>query len=49
MTSFDFIRNAPNLNNFYIGAADISTSTTDDGGTTKTTRSVKYSSDIDKK
>jgi hypothetical protein len=50
MTSFDFIRNAPNLNNFYIGAADISTSTTDDGsGVTKTSRSVKYSSDIDKK
>lgn len=50
MGSFDFIRNAPNLNNFYIGAADISTSTTDDGsGVTKTSRSVKYSSDIDKK
>lgn len=48
--SFDFIRNAPNLNNFYIGAADISTSATnDDTGVVKTSKTVKYDSDIDKK
>jgi hypothetical protein len=48
--SFDFIRNAPNLGNFYIGAADVSTTTSDDGaGTIKTSTTTKYDSDIDKK
>lgn len=48
--SFDFIRNSPNLGNFYIGAADVSTTTSDDGaGTIKTSTTTKYDSDIDKK
>jgi hypothetical protein len=48
--SFDFIRNSPNLGNFYIGAADISTTTSDDGtGIQKTSTTTKYDSDIDKK
>jgi hypothetical protein len=48
--SFDFIRNSSNLGNFYIGAADVTTSRSDDGtGIVKTSTSTKYSADIDKK
>jgi hypothetical protein len=48
--SFDFIRNSSNLGNFYIGAADVTTSRSDDGtGIIKTSTSTKYSGDIDKK
>lgn len=48
--SFDFIRNSPRLGNFYIGAADVSTTRSDDGtGIIKTSTTTKYDSDIDKK
>lgn len=47
--SFDFIRNSPNLGNFYIGVADVSTTTSDDGTVQKTSTTTKYDSDIDKK